>query len=167
MRLSFVLYFSSTNNFFTFSLLLRSSWEASSTRSDFRTELLFLSPIFSEMFFPPISVQFRTFPYRVVFFNIFSYNLPFCGNVRKLCGNVRKYRSNSFREFRRIPQKRFPYNFAEFYGNFLRRVEVGWHLKDTYNKFYLIIVHLMIKFCMKRNIVSHIFNFNLPQDMAL
>ena len=34
-------------------------------------------------------------------------------------GNVRKYRSNSFRVFHRILQKRFPYSSAEFYGNFL------------------------------------------------
>ena len=34
---------------------------------------------------------------------------------------VRKYNSNYFREFHRIPQKRFPYSSAEFYGYFLRR----------------------------------------------
>ena len=83
------------------------------------------NPDLNQIWFPhvsPISVQFRTFPYRDAFPLIsvhFHKILPFCWNVRKFSGNVWKFRSNSFREFHRILRKRFPYSSAEFYGNFL------------------------------------------------
>ena len=73
-------------------------------------------------FFSTISIQFRTFRTEMLSPLIsvhFHKILPFCWNVRKFSGNVRKYRSNSFREFHRILQKRFPYSSAEFYENFL------------------------------------------------
>ena len=108
MRLSFVLYFSSTNNFFTIyfyifnavKIKLRSQFKPNLIYAHFRTEFVFFTD------FSKNSADFRTI-------------LPFCGNVGKFYGNVRKYHYNSFREFRRIPQKRFPYSSAEFYGNFL------------------------------------------------
>ena len=80
----------------------------------------------------------------------------------------------SFQFFYGISQnsaEKISVQFCGIIRNFLGRAEVGGHLKATYRThiihFTSQIVHLMIKFGMKRNIVSHIFNFNLPQDMAL
>ena len=100
MRLSFVLYFSSTNNFynsfFKFSPHLRSSWEASSnqisTRSNIRT---FMCKVF---FLSPISIQFRTFPNRVVFSADFLRE-KYGNIVPILLGNSAKFRRKDFRTF--------------------------------------------------------------------
>ena len=70
--------------------------------------------------FPYSSVHFHTFPYRVVFFLQISVQLypsvEMCGNSVEMYGNIVPI---LFRDFHRIPQKRFPYSSAEFYGNFL------------------------------------------------
>ena len=89
----------------------------------------------STEFFSPISIQFRTFPYRDVFpsdFRTFPYNFTVllkCAEIQWKCTEI------SFQFFSGIPQnstEKISVQFCGILRKFLGRAEVGWHLKVTY-----------------------------------